>query len=239
MHKILIVEDDDFIRKVTKGKLEAEGYHILEAVDRVSLLKQLEQHGVQILLLDIVLNKDNGIELIGEVREHTDAPIIMVSSKDHLFDKIVALEMGADDYMTKPVEPKELVSRIKAHIRRYVGNEKTEGSGTKSKETIRFGPWVIDHKSYSVKNDNGDDAGLTKDEFDLLVTLAKSPNVVFSRDRLFEILKADNFDSFDRSIDIQVTRIRKKLGDDARNPSIIKTVRKVGYTFVANTDKTQ
>ena len=238
MHNILIVEDDDFIRQVTKRMLESEGYRVLEAVGRPGLLKQLENNNPHIILLDIMLHQANGIELIEEIREHTYAPIIMVSSKDHLFDKIVALEMGADDYVSKPVEPKELLSRIKAHIRRYMNSDSgAVGGKQEAAQNIRFDRWIIDHKTYTVKNDNGDDAGLTKDEFDLLVTLAKAPNVVFTRDRLFEILKTDNYDSFDRAIDIQVARIRKKLGDDARNPSIIKTVRKVGYKFVAATEK--
>ncbi len=234
MYSVLVVDDDDFIRKVTRGKLESEGYTVLEAIDKSSLLKQLGHHDVHLILLDVILNKDNGIELIAEIKKFTDAPIMMVTGKDHLFDKVIALEMGADDYMCKPAEPKELLSRIKAHIRRYVGSgEKTDGTKHDSGQ-IKFGPWTIDRKTYSVRNDNGGDAGLTKDEFDLLVTLACQPNVVFTRDRLFEILKSDNYESFDRAIDVQITRIRKKLGDHANSPSIIKTVRKVGYQFIAD-----
>lgn len=232
MHTVLIVEDDDFIRQVTKRKLEAEGYNVLEAIDKRTLLEQIQKTTIELILLDILLHKDNGIELIEEIKKHTDAPIIMVSSKDHLFDKVLALEMGADDYMCKPVEPKELLSRIKANLRRYIGNEKKQDT-KQERKPIRFGPWAVDYQTYSLKNDDGSDAGLTKDEFDLFVTLACSPSVVFTRERLFEILKADNFDSFDRAIDVQITRIRKKLGDDARKPTMIKTIRKVGYQFIA------
>lgn len=238
MHKILIAEDDDFTRQLTKRKLESEGYAVVEAINRVTLIGQLDKNDdVHIILLDIILDKDNGIELIDEIKRYTDAPIIMVSSKDHLFDKIIALEMGADDYMCKPVEPKELLSRIKAHIRRYVNSGTRQEDRKENRKQIKFGPWLVDHKTCSIKNDNGGDAGLTKDEFDLLVTLAQSPNVVFTRERLFEVLKSDNCDSFDRAIDIQITRIRKKLGDSANSPSIIKTVRKVGYQFIAQIEK--
>lgn len=232
MYGVLLVEDDDFLRKATKNKLEAEGYRVLEATDRPGLTKQLETGPIHIILLDIVLHKTNGIELIEDIKKYTNAPIIIVSSKTHLFDKVVALEMGADDYMCKPVEAKELLSRIKAHIRRYVGSQENQTQGLKGK-IIRFGPWVADCTTYSVKNDNGEEAGLTKDEFDLLVTMARAPQVVFTRDRLFDILKADHCESFDRAIDIQIARIRKKLGDDAQSPSFIKTVRKVGYQFIA------
>jgi len=236
MNKILIAEDDDFLRQITKNKLESEGYEVVEAINKVTLIEQLNKHEVHTILLDILLNNDNGIEMIEEIKQHTDAPIIVVSSKDHLFDKVIALEMGADDYMCKPVEPKELLSRIKANIRRYINNN-TGSLNTHMSGQIKFGSWIIDCSNYTVKSDKGDDAGLTKDEFDLLVTLARSPNVVFTRDRLFEVLKSDNYDSFDRAIDIQITRIRKKLGDNANDPSIIRTVRKVGYQFIAPLEK--
>lgn len=234
MHTVLMVDDDDFLRQVIRRKLESEGYRVLEAIDRPTLIRQISGHEAHLILLDIMLDKDNGIELISDIREHSEAPIIMLSSKDHLFDKIIALEMGADDYICKPAEPKELISRIKANIRRYTANDAPANTkASPQKQKIRFGPWLADLNEFSVRHDDGTDAGLTKDEFDLLVTLAKSPNVIFTRDKLFEMLRAENFDAFDRAIDIQIMRIRKKLGDDARTPIYIKTVRKVGYQFVA------
>jgi two-component system OmpR family response regulator len=238
MYSVLVVDDDDFIRKVTRAKLESEGYIVLEAIDKASLLGQIDRHDIHLILLDVILNKDNGIELIAEIRKFTNAPIMMVSSKSHLFDKVIALEMGAEDYMCKPAEPKELLSRVKAHIRRYVGSIDKMAKTKHHFNQIKFGPWTIDYKTYSVKNDNGGDAGLTKDEFDLLSTLAYHPNVVFTRERLFEILKSDNFESFDRAIDVQIARIRRKLDDSASKPVIIKTIRKVGYQFIAQTEKT-
>lgn len=231
MHTVLMVDDDDFLRQVIKSKLESEGYRMLQAVSRPTLFSQLGTNEIHLILLDIMLDKENGIELITEIREHTEAPIIMLSSKDHLFDKIIALEMGADDYICKPAEPKELLSRIKANIRRYISGSTTVEA--KAPQKFRFGPWLVDISNFCVCNDDGHDAGLTKDEFDLLVVLAKSPNVIFTREKIFEILRAEDFDTFDRAIDIQIMRIRKKIGDDARNPVFIRTVRKVGYQFVA------
>lgn len=235
MHTILIVDDDAFIREILKGKLESEGYRALEAAGKPALLAQLQKNDIHLILLDVMLDKDNGIELISEIKSFTDIPIIMVSSKDHLFDKIIALEMGADDYICKPAEPRELLSRIKAHIRRYTGGKNAPEKTMSG--SLCFGGWKIDFSSFSVKDKNGDDAGLTKDEFDLLATLAGAPNVVFTRETLFEKLRADNFDAFDRAIDIQIMRVRKKLGDNARAPKFIRTIRKVGYQFVAPVEK--
>lgn len=232
MHTVLIAEDDNFIRHTQKQFLESEGYKIMEAVDGQSLMKALQSAQPDAILLDIVLNKDNGIELIADIKVFTDAPIIVISSKKELVDKVLALEMGADDYMCKPIEMRELASRIKANIRRYVSN-KNSAEGSDNRPVV-FGQWTIDYNTYSVKNREGVDAGLTTSEFYLLSTLAKSPNVVFTRDRLFDILKEDHYESFDRAIDIQIARIRKKLGDDAHNPAIIKTIRNVGYIFIAD-----
>lgn len=238
MHTVLIAEDDDFLRQITKHKLESEGYAVIEAIDRDTLVQQLSRHDPHIILLDILLHKDNGIELIAEIKQRTDAPIIVISSKDHLFDKVIALEMGADDYMCKPAEPKEMLSRIKANIRRYI-NSSAAAVPAKESGLLKFCSWTINCQTYSIVDNNGCDAGLTKDEFDLLLTLVRSPNVVFTRDRLFEVLKSERYDSFDRAIDIQITRIRKKLGDNASNPVIIKTVRKVGYQFIAPIEKSE
>lgn len=230
MHTVLIAEDDDVIRQTQKLFLEQQGYRVAEAVDGASLLNTLRNVRPDLILLDVMLKQDNGIELITQIKIHTDAPIIIVSSKKELVDKVLALEMGADDYVCKPVEMQELSSRIKANIRRY---ESRPASGGDKRRDISFGGWTMDFKTYAVRDERGRDSGLTTDEFQLLATLAGSPNVIFSRDRLFEILKAENYESFDRAIDIQIARIRKKLGDDARRPKIIKTIRKVGYIFIA------
>ena len=233
MKEILVAEDDDFVRILEKEALEGAGYRVFESKCRQSTLQSLEDHNVSLILLDIILSKDNGIELITDIKQYTKAPIIMVSGKSGLADKVMSLEMGADDYMSKPVEMKELLARIRANIRRYEGEDSAIYGKGRSK--LAFDNWVMDSDSFSVRDCiHGRDAALTKDEFDLLLTLARSPNVVFSREKLFEILKADNYEVFDRSIDIQIARIRKKLGDDAKLPRIIKTVRKVGYQFIAN-----
>ena len=231
MYTVLIAEDDKVIRLTQKEFLEAEGYKVIEAADGPSLLKGAQGGRPDAILLDIMLGKDNGIALIEKVKTHTDVPIIVVSSKKDLVDRVLALEMGADDYMSKPVEMRELASRLKANIRRYTNDKKNaQGNGG---PPLEFAGWVLDFQTYTVRRRDGTDAGLTTAEFNLLATLARTPNVVFSRERLFDLLQPDNYESFDRAIDIHIARIRKKLGDNARNPKIIKTVRNIGYIFIA------
>lgn len=233
MKKILVADDDECIRTLEREFLRGEGYDVIESQCKQTTLQSLENHNVSLILLDIMLGRDNGIELIKDIKTYTNAPIIMISSRRDLVDKVISLEMGADDYMSKPVEAKELLARIKANIRRYDDRDNVMSRNHVSK--LSFDQWVIDCDDFSVKSIDGSrGADLTKDEFDLLSTLARSPHVVFSRDKLFEILKADNYDVFDRSIDVQIARIRKKLGDDARTPKIIKTIRKAGYQFIAD-----
>ena len=235
---ILIIEDDDFIRETKQSFLTSEGFTVFEARDGADALQAIQSEAIDLILLDIMLETGNGIDLMKEIKEYTNVPIIIVSSKNELVDKVVGLEMGADDYLCKPVDMKELLSRIKANIRRYqdITNTKDKASNTGDKEQIIFADWTINRSNYTVMHENGTDAGLTKDEFDLLLTLAQSPNIVFSREKLFEILKPDNYESYDRTIDIQIARVRKKLGDNAQSPKYIKTVRQVGYIFVANTE---
>lgn len=235
MHTVLIAEDDNIIRQTQKQFLEGEGYKVIEAIDGQTLIRALQNTCPDIILLDIILNKDNGLELMKDIKTYTDVPIIVVSSKKDLIDKVLALELGADDYMCKPIEMRELISRIKANVRRYKNdNSKGISKDAETRPPIVFGEWLIDFRTYSVTNREGVDVGLTTAEFNLLSTLAKSPNVVFTREKLFDILKPDNYDSFDRAIDIQIARIRKKFGDDAHDPKIIKTIRNVGYIFIGN-----
>lgn len=236
-NSILIVEDDDFIRETKRSFLEAEGFTIHESTNDADALKMVQSQSIDLILLDIMLETGNGIDLMKQIKEFTNVPIIIVSSKSELVDKILGLEMGADDYLCKPVDMKELLSRIKANLRRYQQDQETmqdKHQDSSLSSNIVFGPWTINSDNYSVMHEDGKNAELTKDEFDLLHTLAGSPNIVFSREKLFEMLKPDNYESYDRTIDIQVARIRKKLGDDAKNPKYIKTVRQVGYIFVAD-----
>lgn len=243
---ILSVDDDENLQLVVKEYLESDGYKVL----RAHSLKEFEMwsaqgNNIDIVLLDLVLREAEGLSLIAIIKEKIKAPIIIVSGKTDTTEKIVCLEMGADDYITKPFEMRELSARIKAVLRRGKGPE-TNGGGTSSapahdnefRGRIYFGNWYLDCGQYQLYDLNDKSADLTSGEFKLLETLALSPKKVVTRERLFEITRdSSNFDAYDRVIDIQIARIRKKIGDDAKNPDVLKTVRGVGYMFCATTEK--
>lgn len=242
---ILSVDDDENLQFVVREYLESDGYKVLRAHDLKEFSAWMEQgSAIDIVLLDLVLKDAEGISLISTIRDKIKAPIIIVSGKTDTTEKIVCLEMGADDYITKPFEMRELSARIRAVLRRAKDvtpsnetswrDDKTEpGTGR-----IYFGNWYLDCGQYQLYDLNGTSADLTSGEFKLLETLALSSKKVVTRERLFEITRdTSNYDSYDRAIDIQIARIRKKIGDDAKNPDVLKTIRGVGYMFCADIQK--
>jgi len=235
---IIVVEDDRTTAAVIQSGLEQNGYRVLCACNGAELLKLLEAHDVQTILLDLGLPDTDGLDLIVKAREHTSAPIIIVSGKDDLTDKIVGMEMGADDYVTKPFELKELLVRVKANVRRFVdinASEKLSPDEKKVPKRVKFGTWILDCNNHQIYNDGGTSGELTIGEYKLLETLVLSPKRVFARDRLFKLLRNDTYDGYDRALDVHIMRIRKKIGDKADSPSIIQTVRGVGYVLICDT----
>lgn len=229
---VLSVDDDERLQVVLKQYLEGEGYRVETAVDGAQLSEKLESICSDIILLDLVLPDTDGLTLIGQVRAKTQAPIVVVSGKSDTTEKVVCLEMGADDYMTKPFEMRELSARIKAALRRTqtsANNNDTKLQEQEEKQTIAFGGFVLDRNQLQLFNDQGKSLDITTGEYELLEVLALSPHRALSRQQLFERTRDGNFDSYDRAIDIQIGRIRKKLG--VSGPDIIKTVRGVGYMF--------
>ncbi|MFN7112826.1 MAG: response regulator transcription factor [Alphaproteobacteria bacterium] len=240
LHKgtVLTVDDDADLQVVMRHYLEAEGYQILSARSGAELLAKLESTAPDIILLDLILPDNDGLSLLGQIRSKCSAAVIVVSGKDETADRIVGLEMGADDYLTKPFEMRELSARIKAVLRRTGGNEapandKAAAAGNLAKAPrLIFGGWVLDRRQYQLFDSEGKPADLTSGEFRLLEALVSAPHRVLSREQLFELTRGgSDFDSYDRAIDIQIARIRKKLQDDPKNPELIKTVRGVGYMF--------
>lgn len=238
LHKgtVLTVDDDADLQVVMRHYLEAEGYQILSARSGAELLAKLETAAPDIILLDLILPDNDGLSLLGQIRSKCSAAVIVVSGKDETADRIVGLEMGADDYLTKPFEMRELSARIKAVLRRTAGaepaaNDKSAGGLAKAARIV-FGGWTLDRRQYQLFDAQGKPAELTSGEFRLLEALVCAPNRVLSREQLFELTRGGgDFDSYDRAIDIQVARIRKKLQDDPKNSELIKTVRGVGYMF--------
>lgn len=233
---VLTVDDDQDLQVVIRHYLEAEGYQILTAGNGAEMLSKLETATPDIILLDLILPDNDGLSLLTQIRSKSQAAVIVVSGKDETADRIVGLEMGADDYLTKPFEMRELSARIKAVLRRThtpdapVANDKGE-AGLQKAQRLGFQGWVLDRRQYQLFDAENESADLTSGEFRLLEALVLAPNRVLSREQLFELTRQGEFEAYDRAIDIQIARIRKKLDDDPREPQLIKTVRGVGYMF--------
>lgn len=239
---ILSVDDDEGLQLVLKEYLESDGYKVLRAHNIKEFGMWAEQgESIDLVLLDLVLKDAQGLSLIQTIRDKIKSPIIIVSGKTDTTEKIVCLEMGADDYLTKPFEMRELSARIKAVLRRAYpvegdrsGSQQTMAEIKTSGEKIYFDNWYLDCGQYQLYDLNDNSADLTTGEFKLLETLVLSAKKVVSRERLFEITRdGSNYDSYDRAIDIQIARIRKKIGDNSKDSEVIKTVRGVGYMFCA------
>ncbi len=231
---ILSVDDDANLQTVVGQYLEDDGYKVVAANSAAGALEKTDTLSFDIILLDLVLPDGEGMTLIPQIKTKSKAPIIVVSGKADTTEKIICLEMGADDYITKPFELRELSARIKAVLRRTNDNSdaKTEDKKAKDADKIAFGNWVLDRTQYQLFDSKNISADLTTGEFKLLEALLLSAKRALSREILFDLTRDQEYDSFDRAIDIQIARLRKKLGDDA---DLIKTVRGIGYMFTGDT----
>lgn len=235
---VLSVDDDRNLQFVVKTYLEDDGYKVISASSGAEL-DELSGQPFDVVLLDLVLPDSEGFSLIHKIRLHSNAPIIIVSGKSDTTEKIVGLEMGADDYITKPFEMRELSARIKAVLRRardsHTPSADKDANGQNTK--IYFDGWCLDRSQYQLFDKAGNSAELTTGEFQLLEALVMSAGRVLSREHLFELTREGNYDSYDRAIDIQIARIRKKIDDDPRTPKLLKTVRGIGYMFAGDVQK--
>jgi DNA-binding response OmpR family regulator len=230
----LSVDDDQGLQTVVSHYLSGEGYAMMSANSGKQLMDVLQDNTPNIILLDLVLPDTDGISILAQLRSMKKIPVIVVSGKSDTTEKIVCLEMGADDYLTKPFEMRELSARIKAVLRRAEDNDgraSAHESDADNDNRVRFGDWVLDRAQFQLFNKDGQSADLTTGEYKMLEALVSAPNKVLSRERLFELTRESDYDSFDRAVDIQIGRIRKKLGDDPKDPHYIKTVRGAGYMF--------
>lgn len=228
---VLSVDDDKDLQIVLKQYLEGESYVVATASSGIEMNEKLDSVSADVILLDLVLPDTDGITLIPQIRAKTQIPIIVLSGKSDTTEKIVCLEMGADDYITKPFEMRELSARIKAAMRRMEApaNTNVETQSSTEDKKIEFGEFVLDCNQFQLFRKDGQSLEITTGAFQLLEALVKAPNRALSREQLFELTRDGEFDSYDRSIDIQIGRIRKKLGESGAD--IIKTVRGVGYMF--------
>jgi|SRR5690606_34440835 len=231
---VLMVEDNPEVRETVRDNLQEDGYAVIALSNARDLMDKVKSKKADAILLDLNLPDGDGLALISQIREHTDAPVLVVSGKAQMVDRVVGLEMGADDYIPKPFEMRELSARVKASIRRYHNQntpEKKAQTSLAQAEKIAFAGNTLDRTQLQVFLSDGKSAGLTTKEFRVLEVLCMSPRRVFSREQLLDITREHNYAVFDRTVDIQITRIRKKLGDtpgDEEN-AVIKTVRGAGY----------
>ncbi len=227
---ILIVDDDELLRTLIRETLSLDGLQVLEAEDGESIDPILAKHPVDLIVLDISLPGADGFDVMRRLREQNQIPVVMLTAKSDVVDRVVGLELGADDYICKPVEMRELIARIRSVLRRQRSSGAAPGSETNTGTRI-FNDFVLDIGRRQLRAVDGDEVRLTSGEFDLLHVFADHPNRTLNRDELLELTRSRDWNPFDRSIDVLIGRLRKKIEPDPQNPQIIKTVRGVGYIF--------
>ncbi|MBC9785173.1 response regulator transcription factor [Heliobacterium chlorum] len=228
---ILVVDDEQKILDMVTTYLEAEGYHVLQATDGLSALQEVNEKTPHLVLLDWMLPGKNGLDLCKDIRAHSKVPIIMLTARVDESDKVLGLEMGADDYVTKPFGLRELVARIRSVLRRYdMGNDGTLTAETQESRILKRGDLTIDNEKFEAFLKDMP-LNLTATEFKILQTLAQRPGVVYSRLQLMRIVMGEAYVNYERSIDTHVSNLRKKVGDTPGEPRYILTVFGVGYKF--------
>ena len=228
---ILVVDDDQRIRQMLSRYFDQEGYRVSVAADGSALRAQLTDL-IDVILLDVVMPGEDGVTLAREIRAKSDVGIIMLTGRDDVLDRIVGLEVGADDYIPKPFHLREVLARVKSLLRR-----RRQMPPAATGEVIRFEGWRLDVARRQLISPKGEDVALTTGEFDLLAALARHPGRVLGREALMDLTRGRNWETFDRTIDAQVARLRKKIEADPKNPMLVKSVRNIGYVFTGKVDR--
>lgn len=240
---IVVVDDEAEIRTLLRAGLEQEGFAVSEAADGAGLMAVLEQKPVDLVTLDVRLAAEDGFTVAREVRAKHSLPIVMISGKGDMIDRVVGLELGADDYITKPFHMREVLARIRAVLRRYEPAQSSTPSGSspgapaEKKPVFEFDGWSLDIARRELKDTGGTTCDLTTAEFNLLVIMLERAGRVLSRDELMDLLKGHDWTPLDRSIDGLVARLRKKIERGSEVPQLVKTVRGVGYVFAGKVDR--
>ncbi len=229
--QILVVDDEAEIRTLLRKCFERDGFSVAEARNGAEMRAHLEDRDLVLVTLDLTLGGEDGLELAREIRAKRNVPIIMITGKGDTIDRVVGLELGADDYITKPFQLREVLARVRAVLRRYASVEPLQGSS--EDERYEFEEHVLDIGRRQLMR-SGAPCELTTAEFNLLHIFVKRPRRVLSRDNIMDMLKGHEWSPLDRSIDALVGRLRKRIEADPNNPALIKTVRGVGYVFTAD-----
>lgn len=230
--RIFLVEDDEELAALVKEYLCKQGYHVEVESHGTEAAKRIPASGADLVILDLMLPGMNGTEVCRHIRPLFDGPILMLTALDDDMDQLVGLELGADDYIVKPVAPRLLLARIHAHLRRVPSREQADLGMLQTAGELQVGDLTIDRKRLEVSLGNTP-VSLTNAEFELLLLLAEAEGEIVSRDDILNSLRGFEYDGLDRSIDRRISRLRKKLSDDPQNPQRIKTVRGKGYVLCA------
>ena len=230
MRRILLIDDDELLAAPLATYFARFDFELDSATRPSAGLAKLRAQAHDAAILDVMLPEMDGFELCRTIRKDSDIPIIMLTARGEVMDRVVGLEIGADDYVAKPFEPRELLARIDTVLRR---SRSTPGAEAIADATVpvRFGRWELDPVARQLKAPTGLVVALSNAEFRLLSTFLQRPNRLFTRDQLMDLARGRSMDAFERSIDLLVSRLRQKLADDPQQPSFIKTVRGAGYVF--------
>ena len=230
MPRLLLVDDDQDILSLLTTFFEKHGYCVAVAGDGPAMFAALEKETVDLVVLDVMLHGEDGFSLCRRLRAQSRVPVIMLTAMADHTDRVVGLEIGADDYLTKPFDQRELLARVKAVLRRTAEMASAPVS-SETRPALRFAGWRLDVARRELRSADNALIFLSGGEFDLLLAFAEHPQRVLTRDQLLDFARGMSHAAYDRSIDVQVSRLRHKLEDDPKNPSVIRTVRNGGYIF--------
>ncbi len=231
---ILVVDDDPKIRKLLRRCFEQDGYEVSEAANGRDVANIIEEKSVHLITLDLSLGEEDGLIIARDIQAKSDIPIIMVTGKGDTIDRVVGLELGADDYITKPFHIREVLARVRTVLRRSsktTQEKPTNTANANSADCVNFNGWHFDMAKRELTTNDGTACPLTTGEFDLLKALVTHPNRALTRDQIMDLIKGHDWSPNDRTIDNQIARLRKKIEADPEKPNLVKTVRGVGYMF--------
>jgi len=232
-HHVLIVDDDRRIRAMLGQFLSERGLTVSEAGDGQTMFAMLKQSRIDVVILDVMLPGEDGFTLCRRLRADSTLPVILLTAINDAADRVAGLELGADDYVAKPFDPRELLARIRAVLRR-LGNSHAPQPEAREPAIYAFSGWTLDPRRRALRNRHNVLVDLTSGEFDLLLAFVEYPQRILHRDRLLDLARGRVNQAFDRSIDVQISRLRRKIELDPAQPQLIKTIRSEGYIFTAD-----
>lgn len=230
--RLLIVEDDTAVREMLAEYLSGQGFAVHQAGKGSDMREEVERNLPDVVLLDVRLPGEDGLTLARFLRERYDVGIIMVTGANEVIDRIVGLEMGADDYITKPFDPRELLARVKSVLRRLQSRAPTQETVRVGVDRVAVGRCFLDVAAHQLLDVGGQEVPLTSMEYDLLKIFVEHPNKVLTRDQILTLTKNREWEPFDRSIDIRIARLRRKIEVNPDEPQALRTIRGAGYMFV-------